>query len=445
MSEVSGEARPAGAAGSGAEFEKAVIAKVMWRIIPFMMVLYFVAFLDRVNIGFAALTMNADLGFSATVFGAGAGIFFLGYFLFEVPSNVALEKYGARRWIARIMFTWGIISCLMAFVEGPVSFYILRFLLGAAEAGFFPGMILYFTYWFPARQRGKIVGAFMIAVPLSNVLGAPLSTAIMSIEGLGLAGWQWLFIIEGFPAVLLAFVVLRYLTDKPANAAWLTAEEKATLVRMVEDDAPSRDAGHSHTVKDALGNGRIWFYGLIYFGMTVGIYGLGFWLPQIVNGFGGLARMEVGFITAIPYIAAAAGMFFCGRHSDKVNERIWHIVGPAFIGAGGFLFAAYFDGAPLLAFIGITIGAAGVFSGIPAFWTLPTAMLTGTAAAVGIAMVNSIGNTGGYFGPTIIGYFKDADQSYRLGMLALAGFIAMTGMLVLLSHRRGRGGNTTMR
>jgi ACS family tartrate transporter-like MFS transporter len=421
---------------TGTTSREALVSKVMWRIIPFMMVLYFVAFLDRVNIGFAALTMNADLGFSATVFGTGAGIFFLGYMLFEVPSNVALEKYGARRWIARIMLTWGIISCGMAFVEGQVSFYILRFLLGAAEAGFFPGMILYFTYWFPARERGRIVGAFMIAVPLSNVIGAPLSTAIMNIEGLGFAGWQWLFLLEGIPPILLAFVVLRFLTDRPEVATWLTAEEKATLIRLVEEDAPSRDAGHSHTLKQALLNPRVWLYGLIYFGMTVGIYGLGFWLPQIVNGLGDLTKMQVGLITAIPYVGAAAAMFLCGRHSDKVNERVWHVVIPAFLGALGFLAAAYLDGSPLWAFVGMIVGAAGVYAGIPAFWTLPTAMLTGTAAAAGIALVNSLGNTGGYFGPAIIGYFKDADQSYRLGMMTLAGFIAMTGVLVLLSHRR---------
>jgi ACS family tartrate transporter-like MFS transporter len=421
---------------TGVISREALVSKVMWRIIPFMMLLYFVAFLDRVNIGFAALTMNADLGFSATVFGTGAGIFFLGYMLLEVPSNVALERYGARRWIARIMFTWGLISCSMAFVQSPISFYILRFLLGAAEAGFFPGMILYFTYWFPARERGRVVGAFMIAVPLSNVIGAPLSTAIMTIEGLGFAGWQWLFLLEGIPPILLAFVVLQVLTDRPEVATWLTKDEKAMLIKLVEEDAPPREAGHSHTLKQVLLNPRVWLYGLIYFGMTVGIYGLGFWLPQIVNGFGDLSRMEVGLITAVPYIGAAAAMYLCGRHSDKVNERVWHVVAPAFLGALGFLAAAYLDGTPLWAFVGIVVGAAGVYAGIPAFWTLPTAMLTGTAAAAGIALVNALGNTGGYFGPAIVGYFKDVDQSYRLGMIALAGFITLTGIMVLLGHRR---------
>ena len=442
MSQGVGEARAAVPLDA---LEEAALSKVTWRLIPFMMLLYFVAFLDRVNIGFAALTMNAALGFSATVFGAGAGIFFLGYMLLEVPSNVALEKFGARRWIARIMFTWGALSCAMAFVSGPVSFYIVRFLLGAAEAGFFPGMILYLTYWFPARRRGKIVGAFMIAVPLSNVVGAPLSTAILGIEGFGFSGWQWLFLLEGLPAILLGFVVLGFLTDRPTKAAWLSPEEKVLLTAMMERDAPRDGTGHSHTLKQALLNPRVWLYGLIYFGMTVGIYGLGFWLPQILNGFGGLTKMEIGLLAAVPYVGAAAVMFLAGRHSDLVNERIWHIVVPAFLGGLGFLAAAYLDSTPLLAFAAIAVGAAGVYGGIPAFWTLPTAMLTGTAAAGGIALVNAIGNLGGYFGPVIVGYFKDTDQSYRIGLLTLAGFIAMTGVLVLLSHRRTKAGEVVMR
>ena len=418
----------------------AVTRKVMWRLIPFMMLLYFVAFLDRVNIGFAALTMNADLGFSATVFGAGAGIFFLGYVLFEVPSNVALEKFGARRWVARIMFTWGLISCAMAFVSGPISFYILRFLLGAAEAGFFPGMILYLTYWFPPRHRAKIVGAFLIAVPLSNVIGAPVSTAILSLDGVAimgfaLKGWQWLFLLEGLPAVVLAFAVLRYLTDRPEKATWLSADEKQTLARSLDAGAVPRAASHSHTLKGALLNPRVWMYGVIYFGITVGIYGLGFWLPQIIRSFGGLSKIEVGLVTAIPYAVASLVMFLVGRNSDKSGERVWHVAAPAFISGLGFLVSAYLGDAPWLALLAIVVAASGIYAAIPAFWTLPTAMLTGTAAAGGIALVNSIGNLGGYFGPLIIGYFKDADDSYATGMLFLAGFIALTGVIVLLGNR----------
>jgi ACS family tartrate transporter-like MFS transporter len=413
----------------------AVLRKVAWRLIPFIMLLYFVAYLDRVNVGFAALTMNADLGFTATVFGTGAGIFFLGYVLFEVPSNIALEKFGARRWIARIMFTWGIISCAMAFVQGEVSFYIARFMLGAAEAGFFPGMILYLTYWFPASQRARIIGTFFIAVPFSNVIGAPLSTALMGIEGVGLRGWQWMFLLEGAPAILLAFVVLRYLTDRPGDAHWLSAEEKGVLIKALEAEQPSAVAPVARTLKQGLLNPRIWLFGAIYFGITVGIYGLGFWLPQILQGFGNLSRGEIGLIAAIPYAVASAVMFFWSRHSDRTRERVWHVAMPAFMAGVGFVVAALLLSTPLLAFVGLILAASGVFAVVPAFWTLPLSVLGGAAAAGGIALVNSIGNLGGYLGPFIVGYFRDASQSYATGLLAMAGFITMTGLLALVAGR----------
>ena len=419
--------------------DSVALAKVTRRIIPFMMLLYFVAFLDRVNIGFAALTMNAELGFSATVFGTGAGIFFLGYVLFEVPSNVALEKFGARRWIARIMFTWGLLSSTMAFVSGPVSFYVVRFLLGVAEAGFFPGMILYLTYWFPAAHRARIVGIFFVAVPLSNVVGAPLSTAIMGFEGLGLSGWQWLFMLEGVPAIVLAFVVLIYMTDRPEEATWLSVAEKHDLARTLAADGKTNEHLRSHTLRRALVNPRIWLLGFVYFGITVGIYGLGFWLPQIVQGFGtGLTTIQIGLVTAIPYAVASAVMFFWGRHSDGTGERVWHVALPAFAGSIGFFLSAALAASPPLAFIALILAASGVFATVPAFWTLPTALLGGAAAAGGIALVNSIGNLGGYFGPTIIGYFKDADLGYAAGLIALGIFIGSTGLIVLTGHRYPR-------
>ncbi len=413
--------------------ERDVVTKVTWRLVPFMMLLYFVAYLDRVNIGFAALTMNADLGFSATVFGTGAGIFFLGYVLFEVPSNIALEKFGARRWIARIMITWGLLSCAMAFIQGQTSFYIARFLLGAAEAGFFPGMILYLTYWFPPAQRAKIIATFFVAVPLSNVIGAPLSTALMGIDAFGFKGWQWLFLLEGAPAILLAFVVLAYLSDRPEKATWLTDAEKQTLARALAADAP-RETRHS--LKDALSDPRIWTFGFVYFGITVAIYGLGFWLPQIVQSFGGLSTMQIGLVTAIPYAFASVVMLLWGRHSDKTGERVWHVAIPAFAGAAGFLVSAALAGSPLLAFIALNIAAAGVFSTVPPFWTLPTALLSGIAAAGGIALVNSVGNVGGYLGPFIVGYLRDVFQSFAGGISALGGFMALTGVLVLFATRK---------
>ena len=416
--------------------ESAVLSKVTRRLIPFLMLLYFIAFLDRVNIGFAALTMNADLGFSATVFGAGAGIFFVGYVLFEVPSNLALAKFGARRWIARIMFTWGLMSCAMAFIQGTTSFYVVRFLLGAAEAGFFPGIILYLTLWFPAAQRSKFISLFMIAVPLSSVVGAPLSTTIMEMSGLGLKGWQWLFLLEGVPAILLSFAVLFVLADRPETAAWLSDSEKADMARLLA-------AGRSQTPPDtslarALTNPLMWLYGATYFGITVGLYGLGFWLPQMVQSFGDLTTREIGLLTAIPYAVAAVVMVLWGRHSDRTRERVWHVAVPAFAGGFGFLVSAVFLSSPLIAFAGLIVAATGVYTTIPTFWTLPTAMVTGAAAAGAIALINSVGNAGGYLGPLIVGYFRDANQSYAVGLSAMSGFIFATGVLVLIANLKSR-------
>jgi len=412
-----------------------VMRKATMRLIPFMGLLYFVAFLDRVNIGFAALSMNEDLGFSATVYGTGAGIFFIGYFLFEVPSNIMLEKFGARRWIARIMITWGVISAAMAFVNGPITFYTLRFLLGLAEAGFFPGMILYLTYWFPAAYRARIVGAFLIAIPLSSVIGAPISTMLLGFEGFGLRGWQWLFILEGIPSLLLGFTVLFFLTDKPEKAKWLTREEKDWLNGVLDDERRVRESEHKLGLMQALLNARIWLFSLIYFGILIGLYGLSLWLPQIIKGFGDLSNIQIGLLTVIPYFFAAVAMYFWGLHSDLTNERIWHVSLPAFLGAVGLAASAFVD-SPTLALIALTVSAIGIYSTLPSFWTLPTAMLSGTAAAGGIALINSVGNLGGYLGPSLVGYLKDKTQNYTYGLLVLAAFIAVSGALTLLMGQR---------
>jgi ACS family tartrate transporter-like MFS transporter len=411
------------------------LRKVAWRLIPFMGLMYFIAFLDRVNIGFAALTMNADLGLTQRMYGFASGIFFIGYVLCEVPSNIILERIGARLWIARIMLTWGLLSAGTAFVTSPLQLYVLRFLLGVAEAGFFPGMILYLTYWFPAASRGRILGMFMVALPLSNVIGSPVSTAILSLDAYGLRGWQWMFLLEGAPAVLCGFAVLVFLRDGPKKAAWLTSEEKEWLHGELSRERSTLTARSGIA---ALREPRVWFLGLVYFGMVTSLYGLGFWLPQIVKGFGNLSNIEVGFVSAIPYAAGALSMYLWGRHSDRTGERTWHVALPAFVGAVGLLSSAYWGGTPLLALLSLCLTAMGCYAALPVYWTLPTSMLAGGAAAAGIALANSIGNTGGFLGPTLVGYVTEATGSYAAALALLAAFIAGSGVAVLALAPRTR-------
>ena len=406
----------------------AVIRKVERRLIPFMGLLYFVAFLDRVNVGYAALTMNEDIGLSASAYGFGAGIFFIGYFLFEVPSNLILERVGARRWIARIMISWGVVSAATAFVTGPISFYIVRFLLGVAEAGFFPGMILYLTYWFPASVRATITSRFLVAVPLASVVGAPISTALLDTSIFGLAGWRTLFVVEALPAIVLGVVTALWLTDRPSKAAWLTEADRTTLERAL--DAERHAAPQGHRLRDGLLSGRVWLLAAIYFGLVLGLYGLGFWGPQIVGAFGDLTNMEVGLLTAIPYAVAAVAMVAWGGHSDRVRERVWHVALPLLLGAAGFLASARTD-APVLSLAALTMAAVGIYGAFAVFWTLPTAALAGTAAAGGIALINSIGNLSGYLGPVVVGRLRDSTGGYAAGLLFLSGSMAAAGLLVL--------------
>ncbi|HKR37413.1 MAG TPA: MFS transporter, partial [Steroidobacteraceae bacterium] len=404
------------------------LRKAAWRLIPFMGLLYFVAFLDRVNIGFAALTMNADLGLTPHMFGFASGIFFIGYVLFEVPSNIVMERVGARLWIARIMLTWGLLSAGTAFVSSPNQLYVLRFLLGVAEAGFFPGMILYLTYWFPAAWRARILSAFMIALPVSSAIGNPVSSALLSLQAYGLHGWQWMFLLEGVPAVLCGVAVLVFLRDGPNKAAWLTSEEREWLRGEL---ARERSTLKAQSSLAALSEPRVWLLGLVYFGMVTSLYGLGFWLPQIVKGFGNLSNLEVGFVSAIPYAVGALTMYLWGRHSDRTGERTWHIALPAFVGAVGLVLSAYVSGTPLLALAALCVTAMGCYAALPVYWTLPTSMLAAGAAAAGIALANSIGNIGGFLGPTLVGYITEATGSYAAGLFALAAFIAGSGVLVL--------------
>ncbi len=356
------------------DIESATIRAISWRLIPFLVLAYFFSYLDRVNLGFAALTMNAELKFSPLVFAWGAGIFFIGYFIFEVPSNLALEKFGASRWIARIMVTWGIISALMAVVSGPWSFYTLRFLLGVAEAGFFPGIILYLTYWYPAQYRARFLAAFAVAVPISTVIGAPVSGLLLGMHGLmGLQGWQWLFIIEGIPSVILGVVTWFYLTDRPEHATWLSAEQKAWLAAKLEAETAAKQAAGHMTLGEALSSPKVIVLSLIYFGFVGALYGMQFWLPQIVKAFG-LTNVQTGFVTAIPYAFGTVAMILWARHSDATRERVMHVGAPLILIAVA-LAASSMIGDPTLTMVALTVAAIGVFCVFGVFWTLPTAWL----------------------------------------------------------------------
>jgi ACS family tartrate transporter-like MFS transporter len=420
--------------------EDRTIRKVSARLIPFLMICYFIAYLDRVNVGFAALTMNKSLGLTATMYGFGSGIFFLTYFVFEVPSNLALDRFGARTWIARIMLSWGILSGLTAFIPpiaqatglgNETTFYVVRLLLGAAEAGFFPGIIFFLTLWYPAVYRGRIISAFMAAIPLSSAIGSPISGMILGMDGVwGLEGWQWLFIIEAAPAIVLAFVTFFYLTDRPADATWLEPDERAWLSDRLEKERRQREATHQISVLQSLYNPRVWALALVYFGLVACVYGVAFWLPQIVKAFG-LTNFATGWVTAIPYAIGAAFMVWFGYNSDSTGERKAHTAIGLLIGAAGIA-ASTLTSDPTLTIIAFTIGACGVFGSLPVFWTLPTAVLSGSAAAAGIAVINSIGNLAGFAGPYAMGWMKDVTGTLTAGLLLIAG-LAVIAMAIVLA------------
>jgi MFS family permease len=375
--------------------------------------------------------MNADLKFTPLIFAWGAGIFFIGYFIFEVPSNLALEKFGASRWIARIMVTWGIISAGMALVSGELSFYVLRFLLGVAEAGFFPGIILYLTYWYPAEYRGRFLAAFAIAVPVSTVIGAPISGLLLGLDGMmGLRGWQWLFVIEGIPSVLLGVVTWFYLTDRPEKADWLTAEQKAWLAAKLQAEIATKQAAKHLTLGQALSSPKVITLSLIYFGFVGALYGMQFWLPQIVKAFG-LTNAQTGFVTAIPYLFGTIAMILWARHSDATRERVAHVGAPLLLTAAALGAASYIT-EPAITMVVLTVAAIGIFCTFAVFWTLPTAWLSGTAAAGGIALINSIGNLAGFGGPYLIGWVKEATGNTSTGLLVLSLLPLAAGLLVFL-------------
>jgi ACS family tartrate transporter-like MFS transporter len=428
--------------------EERVIRKIAWRLIPFLMLLYLIAFLDRINVGFAALTMNHDLGLTAQMFGLGSGIFFLGYFVFEVPSTVILHKVGARFWIGRIMITWGLVSIATAFIQGPISFCVLRFLLGLAEAGFFPGIILYISYWFPSNHRSVVTAMFMTAAPAAGLFGSPLSGALMELNGImGLHGWQWLFLVEGIPARVLGLVTFWFLTDRPADATWLAADEREWLSKAILQEQAAIQDPRSRSVWRALMDWKILALSLAYFGTSAGLYTIGFWAPLIVKGLG-FSVFHVGLLVAIPNLIAVVGMVLWSRNSDRTGERYWHAAIACLIGAIGMAVAAHAGSSTILVITGLSLTAFGVSAAKPPLWSLPTMFFGGTAAAASIGLINSIGTLGGAVGPIMIGASNGAGGHFSRGLYLVGGTLivsAVTILILRLVTQRNTGQNLPTR
>lgn len=418
------------------EIEAVIVRTLTWRLVPFLFLLYIVAYLDRINLGFAALQMQEQLGFTDAVYGFGAGVFFAGYFFFQVPSNLVLERVGARRWIAVLMVTWGIISACMCLVASRQSFYALRFLLGAAEAGFFPGVILYLKSWFPARARARTVARFMTAAPLSGVIGGPLSGALLGLhQKAGLAGWQWMFLLEGIPAIVLGGLAWVYLVDSPSLARWLRDSQREWLQRTLHREGADPALPSGVGVLAAFRLGQTWILALVYFGLNTVSYGVSMWLPNLIKSLSGVSNFGIGVLSALPYVAAALTMVVVGLHSDRSGERRWHTAVPAFAGAIALGLAANVTSvAPMIVLISIAV--LGVFSMLGPFWSMPATLLSGTAAAAGIAFINSVGNLGGFFGPYVIGLVRTSTGHFKGGLLVIAAALAVSGALALTVRLR---------
>ena len=414
--------------------ESAVISRLMWRLMPFLFLLYIVAYLDRINVSFAVLQMRGALGISDRVYGRAAGMFFAGYFFFQLPSNLVMEKFGVRRWISGLMVTWGVISCLMIFIRGPQSFYAMRFLLGAAEAGFFPGMILYMKHWFPANARARAVAWFMTANPIAGIVGSPVSGALMGLHGKGLSGWQWMFLMEGVPAILLGVTVLWILSDTPNEAGWLKGDERAWLLQRLASEQQAASMVKNGSLWSVLISPRIWMLSLVYFGVSTTMYGVTLWLPSVIRSLSGLNYAMTGVAAMIPFVVTAIVMVLVGAHSDRTHERRWHVALAAFIGAA-FLIVAGYAGAPVLVVAGIGLGMAGAEAMVGPFWAMATSRMEGISAAAGIAVINSIANLGGYFGPDIIGKFRTLNGGFRGGLLAIAAVLTLSGAIALVVGR----------
>jgi MFS family permease len=423
-------------AASGPASESALYAKVTRRLLPILFISYLAAYLDRVNVGFAKLQMLADLNYSQTVYGLGAGIFFVGYVIFEVPSNVILHRVGARMWIARIMFSWAILSALTAFVRTPTQFYILRFLLGAAEAGFIPGILLYLTYWWPAERRGRITALFLAAIPMSGIIGGPVSGLILQTMGdvNGLRGWQWLFLIEAIPSLILSVVIIAYLPNSIEKAKWLSDAEKSTLRANIarEDAAKSSHA----SIGSAFRSPQVWLLSVIYFGIALGIYVLSFWLPTLIKQAGITQPRDIGLMTAVPYLCAMISMVYVSKSADKHGERRWHTIVPCLVCGLGLALSAFGSHNVYLAMLGLTLATMGASTAQAAFWSLPAAFLGGAAAAAGIALVNSIGNLAGFVSTWLVGLLADLTHSTNGSMYFFALILAAAAFAILLVPAR---------
>ena len=414
--------------------ERETIKRVTWRLMPLLMLGYFCAYLDRSNVGMAATTMVKDLGFTNAVFGFGAGLFFFGYFLAEIPSNLILNKMGARRWIARILITWGIIAALTGFVWNDWSFYGNRILLGLAEAGFYPGVVLYLTWWFPSYYRTRMMGIFQSASVISLFLGPPIGGLLLHMQGtLGLQGWQWLYIMEGLPPIIMCVVTWKLLTDRPHDAAWLEPHQRTWLQERLDSEQSQKEAVRKYSLGQAFSNPKMWLLTIAYVGQNGSSYGLVFFLPLIVKGLG-VSTDYIGLVSALPYLCAFVAMIYWGYHSDLHGERTWHVAGAALVAAAG-LAACVIIGAghPVITMIALCVAMMGQQSLVPTFWSLPSAMLTGVAAAGGLAMINAVGNLGGWLGPSVYGLIKDATGSADIGLLCLAVGPLVTALCVVLA------------
>lgn len=412
--------------------EQRLIRKITWRLVPFLMLLYLVAFLDRINVGFAALTMNRDLGLTSRMFGLGAGIFFVGYFVFEVPSTIILHKVGARFWIGRVMITWGLASIATAFIRGPISFYALRLFLGLAEAGFFPGIILYLSYWFPSNYRSAVTAVFMAAAPVAGTIGSPVSGALMQLGGiLHLRSWQSLFLIEGLPALVLGFVALRFLTDRPAHASWLTPDERTWLSNTIEQEQAAINVAGNRSAWRALLDWKVLALSVAYFGTSAGLYTIGFWAPLMVKELG-YSVVRVGLLVAIPNLIAVVGMILWARNSDRTGERYWHAAIACLVAALGMLLAARAGSSTVLAIVGLSLTAFGVSGAKPPLWSLPTKFFAGTAAAASIGLINSLGTLGGFVGPYMIGSTSSAGRHFSRGLYLVGGTLVLSAITIIL-------------
>ena len=419
--------------------ESVVTSRLIWRLMPFLFLLYIVAYLDRINVSFGVLQMRDQLGVSDRVYGRAAGIFFAGYFFFQLPSNLVLEKVGVRRWISVLMVLWGLISCSMILIRGPISFYVMRFLLGAAEAGFFPGMILYMKRWFPVSARARAVAWFMTANPLAGVVGSPVSGALINLHGAGLAGWQWMFLIEGIPAIIFGAAVFMTLCDTPQEAVWLRDEERSWLLETLAREREAEASVPQGSFWAVLISPRVWMLSVVYFGVSTTMYGVTLWLPTVIRAFAGLTFFWTGVVATLPFIVTVIAMVLVGMRSDRTGERRWHTAIPAFAAAASLIVAGY-GHSTVVVVAGIGLGLAGAESMVGPFWAMATSRMEGLSAAAGIAMINSLANLGGYFGPDIVGLFRTTNGGFRGGLLAIAATVAISGAMALIV---GRGKTST--